>query len=94
MGAEGITVDKLRCRSTTKAIDMQRWTRGKTTIIEIMCTQGGRPVPSRCTMKHQFVVDKYKEITYKVIGSLSGHRIIKERGRTVLTKRERGIGSA
>ncbi|MFM2607132.1 sulfoacetaldehyde acetyltransferase [Vibrio chagasii] len=63
MGAEGITVDKLEDVGPTlqKAIDMQM-NEGKTTIIEIMCTQElGDPFRRDALSKPVRFLDKYKD---------------------------------
>ncbi|CAK2789746.1 Sulfoacetaldehyde acetyltransferase [Vibrio crassostreae] len=63
MGAEGITVDKLEDVSPTlqKAIDMQM-NEGKTTIIEIMCTQElGDPFRRDALSTPVRFLDKYKD---------------------------------
>lgn len=63
MGAEGITVDKLEDvgPALQKAIDMQM-NEGKTTIIEIMCTQElGDPFRRDALSKPVRFLDKYKD---------------------------------
>jgi sulfoacetaldehyde acetyltransferase len=63
MGAEGITVDKLEDVGPTlqKAIDMQM-NEGKTTIIEIMCTQElGDPFRRDALSTPVRFLDKYKD---------------------------------
>ncbi|ALR18583.1 MULTISPECIES: sulfoacetaldehyde acetyltransferase [Vibrio] len=63
MGAEGITVDKLEDVGPTlqKAIDMQM-NEGKTTVIEIMCTQElGDPFRRDALSKPVRFLDKYKD---------------------------------
>ncbi|CAH7181017.1 Sulfoacetaldehyde acetyltransferase [Vibrio chagasii] len=63
MGTEGITVDKLEDVGPTlqKAIDMQM-NEGKTTIIEIMCTQElGDPFRRDALSKPVRFLDKYKD---------------------------------
>ncbi|MEZ8267422.1 sulfoacetaldehyde acetyltransferase [Vibrio cyclitrophicus] len=63
MGAEGITVDKLEDVGPTlqKAIDMQM-NQGKTTIIEIMCTQElGDPFRRDALSTPVRFLDKYKD---------------------------------
>ena len=63
MGAEGITVDKLEDVGPTlqKAIDMQM-NEGKTTIIEIMCTQElGDPFRRDALSTPVRLLDKYKD---------------------------------
>ncbi|MEZ8819806.1 MULTISPECIES: sulfoacetaldehyde acetyltransferase [unclassified Vibrio] len=63
MGAEGITVDKLEDVGSTlqKAIDMQM-NEGKTTIIEIMCTQElGDPFRRDALSTPVRFLDKYKD---------------------------------
>lgn len=63
MGAEGITVDKLEDvgPALKKAIDMQM-NEGKTTIIEIMCTQElGDPFRRDALSKPVRFLDKYKD---------------------------------
>ncbi|MEZ8722023.1 sulfoacetaldehyde acetyltransferase [Vibrio pomeroyi] len=63
MGAEGITVDKLKDVGPTlqKAIDMQM-NEGKTTIIEIMCTQElGDPFRRDALSTPVRFLDKYKD---------------------------------
>ncbi|UTV26605.1 sulfoacetaldehyde acetyltransferase [Photobacterium atrarenae] len=63
MGAEGITVDRLEDVGPTlqKAIDMQM-NEGKTTVIEIMCTQElGDPFRRDALSKPVRYLDKYKD---------------------------------
>ncbi|KLV11617.1 sulfoacetaldehyde acetyltransferase [Photobacterium ganghwense] len=63
MGAEGITVDRLEDVGPTlqKAIDMQM-NEGKTTVIEIMCTQElGDPFRRDALSKPVRFLDKYKD---------------------------------
>jgi len=63
MGAEGITVDKLEDvgPALKKAIDAQM-TRGKTTVIEIMCTRElGDPFRRDALAKPVRFLDKYKD---------------------------------
>ncbi|ENM5935723.1 sulfoacetaldehyde acetyltransferase [Vibrio mimicus] len=63
MGAEGVTVDRLEDVGPTlkKAIDMQM-NQGKTTVIEIMCTQElGDPFRRDALSKPVRFLDKYKD---------------------------------
>jgi sulfoacetaldehyde acetyltransferase len=63
MGAEGVTVDRLEDvgPALKKAIDLQM-NQGKTTIIEIMCTQElGDPFRRDALSKPVRHLDKYKD---------------------------------
>ena len=63
MGAEGVTVDKLEDvgPALKKAIDAQM-TRGKTTVIEIMCTRElGDPFRRDALSRPVRFLDKYKD---------------------------------
>ncbi len=65
MGAEGVTIDKLEDvgPALRKAIDAQM-TRGKTTVIEIMCTRElGDPFRRDALSKPVRFLDKYKDYT-------------------------------
>lgn len=65
MGAEGVTIDKLEDvgPALKKAIDAQM-TRGKTTVIEIMCTRElGDPFRRDALSKPVRFLDKYKDYT-------------------------------